>query len=56
MQGDGDCEPSEKRSNAEACAGVMGILNQVQKVQMQRRGKGARKGVRRGMSLIGLHH
>ena len=39
-QGDGDCEPSAKRSNAEARAdartGVMGTLNQVQKGQMQR--------------------
>ena len=45
QQGDGDSEPSAKRSNAEArakvradaCAGVMGTLNQVQKGQMQRR-------------------
>ena len=44
-KGDGDSEPSAKRSNAEArakmhtdvCAGVMGTLNQVQKGQMQRR-------------------
>ena len=43
-RGDGDSEPSAKRSNAEArakvladaCAGVMGTLNQVQKGQMQR--------------------
>ena len=44
VQGDGDCEPSAKRSNAEARANahakvrakVMGIVNQVQKGQMQR--------------------
>ena len=44
-KGDGDSEPSAKRLNAEArakvradaCTGVMGTLNQVQKGQMQRR-------------------